>query len=76
MDNYRCYLSVWVQIFKSSGQDFFSNLVIPRVHLSTLMETLMVAPLVLVTLMMLSSSSVTDQHDYTRLSKKIFRQSR
>jgi hypothetical protein len=40
MDNYRCYLSVRVRIFKSSGEDFFSNLVIPRVHLSILeMET-------------------------------------
>jgi hypothetical protein len=27
MDNYRCYLLARVWIFKSSGQDFFSNLV-------------------------------------------------
>jgi hypothetical protein len=27
MDNYRCYLPARVRIFKSSGQDFFSNLV-------------------------------------------------
>jgi hypothetical protein len=50
MDDDRCYLSVRVRIFKSIGHDFFSYLDIPRVHLSiSEMETLMVAPLVLVT---------------------------
>ena len=47
MDNYRCYLTAMVQIFKSSGQDFFPILFIPWVHQPVLgMETLMVAALV------------------------------
>ena len=54
MDNYRCYHPVRVRIFKSSGQDSSSILFILLVHLSVPgMETLMVAPLVMVTRMML-----------------------
>ena len=47
MDNYRCYLTARVHIFKSSGHDSFPILFIPWVHQSVSgMETLMVAPLV------------------------------
>ena len=59
MDNYRCYLTARVRIFKSSGQDlagekFFTL----RVHhpIST-METQMAAHLVTVSLMMMLPSS-------------------
>ena len=53
MDNYRSYLLARVWIFKSSGQDFCPVLFILWVHMSIPeMETLMVAPLVMVTLMM------------------------
>ena len=53
MDNYRCYLTARVWIFKSSEQDFTPILFIPWVHqLVPGMETLMVAPLVMVTLLM------------------------
>jgi hypothetical protein len=55
MDNYRCYLPARVRIFKSFGQNSSPVLFILRVHLSIPeMETLMVAPLVMVTLMMMS----------------------
>jgi hypothetical protein len=57
MDNYRCYLSARVQIFESSLQDFSPVLFIPWLHLSVSeIETLMVAPLVMVTLMMMLPS--------------------
>jgi hypothetical protein len=53
MDNYQFYLLERVQIFKSFGQDSSPFLFIPRVHHLVLeMETLMVAPLMMVTLMM------------------------
>ena len=53
MDNYRYYLSAWVQIFKSSEQDSFPILFIPWVHQSVPgMETLMVAPLVTLVVML------------------------
>ena len=53
MDNYHYYLTVRVWIFKSSGQDSSPILFILLVHLSVSeMETLMVAPLVIVTQMM------------------------
>ena len=56
MDNYRYYLTARVQIFKSSGQDFTPVLFILWVHhLILVMETLMVAPLVI--LMMSPSPS-------------------
>jgi len=52
MDNYQCYLSARVQIFKSYGHDLSPILLILCVHLLVLgMETLMVAPLKMVTLM-------------------------
>ena len=60
MDNYRCYLPARVQIFKSSEQDSSLVLFILQVHLLVLeMETLMVAPLVTVTLMMMPPSLST-----------------
>ena len=60
MDNYRCYLLARVRIFKSSGHDFSPILLILWVHLPVLkMETLMVAPLVMVTLMMMPPSLST-----------------
>ena len=47
MNNYQCYLTARVWIFKSSEHDSFPILFIPWVHQSVLgMETLMVAPLV------------------------------
>ena len=53
MDNYRCYLTARVHIFKSSGHDSFPILFIPWVHQSVLgMETLMVAPLVTLVMML------------------------
>ena len=53
--NYQFYLLARVRIFKSSRQDSSPVLFILRVHLSVPeMETLMVAPLVMVTLMMMS----------------------
>ena len=53
MDNYRCYLMARVQIFKSSGQDPSPILLILWIHLLvSKMETLMVAPLVMVTHML------------------------
>ena len=56
MDNYRYYLTARVRIFKSSGQDFTLVLVILRVHHPiSVMETLKVAPLVI--LMMSPSPS-------------------
>ena len=60
MDNYPFYLPARVRIFKSSGQDFSLDLLILRVHLPVLeIETLMVAPLVVVTLMMMPHSLST-----------------
>ena len=48
MDNYRYYLTTRVQIFKSSGQDFTPVLFILWVHHPiSVMQTLMVAPLVI-----------------------------
>ena len=56
MDNYRYYLMAKVRIFKSSGQDFTPVLFILWVHHPmSMMETLMVAPLVI--LMMSPSPS-------------------
>ena len=61
MDNYRCYLTASVQIFKSSRQDlagekFFTL----RVHHPVLeMETQMAAHLVTVSLMVMSPSLST-----------------
>ena len=54
MDNYRCYLSARVWIFKSSRQDSTreESFILRVYHLVLGMETLMVAPLVMVTLMM------------------------
>ena len=53
MDNYRCYLTARVWIFKSFGQEFFPILFIPWVHQSVPgMETLMVAPLVTLVVML------------------------
>ena len=53
MDNYQCYLPARVWIFKFSGHDSSPILFILWVHLSvSKMETLMVAPLVMVTRMM------------------------
>ena len=53
MDNYRCYLPARVRVFKSSGHYSSPILFILLVHLSVpRMETLMVAPLVMVTRMM------------------------
>ena len=55
MDNYQFYLLARVRIFKSPGQDFSSVLFIAWMHLPVAeMETLTVAPLVMVTLMMTS----------------------
>jgi hypothetical protein len=57
--NYRCYLSARVRIFKSSRQDFFPILFILWVHHPVSgMETLMVAPLVILTQMMSPFSSI------------------
>ena len=54
MNNYQFYLLARVRIFKSPGQDFSPILFILWVHLSVPeMETLMVAPLVMVILMMM-----------------------
>ena len=56
MDNYHCYLTVRVRIFKSTGQDLTGEKsFIPWVHypVSTV-ETQMAAHLVIVTLMMTS----------------------
>ena len=53
MDNYRCCLTTRVQIFKSSGHDYFPILFIPWVHQPVQgMETLMVAPLVTLVVML------------------------
>ena len=53
MDNYQFYLLARVRIFKSSRQDSSLFLFILQVHLSVpKMETLMVAPLVMVTQML------------------------
>ena len=53
MDNYRYYLSVRVWIFKSSEQDSFPIFFIPWVYQSVSeMETLMVAPLVTLVMML------------------------
>ena len=53
MNNYRCYLTARVWIFKSSRQDTFAILFIPWVHqLVPVMETLMVAPLVTLVVML------------------------
>jgi hypothetical protein len=55
MDNYEFYLLARVQIFKSSGQDSSLVLFILWVHLLVLeIETMMDAPLVMMTLMMMS----------------------
>ena len=56
MDNYRCYLTVWVWIFKSSGQDLTGEKsFIPWVHHSvSAVETQMTALLVMVIPMMMS----------------------
>ena len=56
MDNYRCYLMVRVQIFKSFGQDLTrEKFFIPWVHhLVSAVETQMAAHLMMVTLMMMS----------------------
>jgi hypothetical protein len=58
MDNYRCYLSTRVRIFKSSRQDLTGEKsFILRVHLPVLeMKTLIVAPIVMVILMMVVPS--------------------
>ena len=57
MDNYRCYLTVRVRIFKSSRQDLAGEeSFIPQVHhLVSVVETQMVAHLMMVTLMIMSS---------------------
>ena len=53
MDNYRCYLMAGVWIFKSFRHDSFSILFILWVHQSVPgMETLMVAPLVTLVVML------------------------
>ena len=58
MDNYRYYLTVRVRIFKSSGQGFTPVLFILQVHHPiSVIETLMVAPLVI---MVMSPSPSTD----------------
>ena len=56
MDNYHCYLTVRVQIFKSFGQDLTrEKSFIPWVHHPVLaVETQIAAYLVMVTLMMMS----------------------
>ena len=59
MDNYRCYLTVRVRIFKSSRQDLageesFTLLVH---HPIPGMETLMIAPLVTLVMMLPSPST-------------------
>ena len=54
MDNYLFYLPARVQCFKSSEQDLNSEVLYSSGHQSIPeMETLMVAPLVMVTLMMM-----------------------
>ena len=59
MDNCQFYLLARVWIFKSSGQDSSPILFILLVHLSVLgMETLMVAPLVMLSLMLLPFPSI------------------
>jgi hypothetical protein len=60
MDNYRCYLTARVQIFKSSGQDLTreKSIILQVHHLVLEMETLMIAPLVTVTVMMSPSLSI------------------
>ena len=53
MDNYRCYLTARVWIFKSSGQDSSPISFIPWVHQSVLgMDTLMIAPLMTLVIML------------------------
>jgi hypothetical protein len=55
MDNYRCYLSAKVQIFKPPRQDFFSNIVYSSGASISLRDgDLDGAPLVMVTLRMVS----------------------
>ena len=56
MDNYRCYLTLRVWIFKSSGQDLTGEKsFMPWVHHPvSAVETQMAAHLVMVTLMMMS----------------------
>ena len=57
MDNYRCYLSARVWNFMSSGQDFSPILFIPWAHLLIpKMETLTVAPLVTLVMLLPSPS--------------------
>ena len=55
MDNYRCYLTVRVQIFKSSGQDLAGEkfFTLQVHHPVSTMETQMAAYLVTVSLMMM-----------------------
>ena len=52
MDNYRCYLTAKVWIFKSSGQDLAEegSFTLRVHHLVLRMETLMIAPLVTVSI--------------------------
>jgi hypothetical protein len=54
MDNYRFYLLARVQCFKSSEWDCSSLIHSSSASIGPKMETLMVAPLVMVTLMMMS----------------------
>ena len=60
MDNYRYYLMVRVQIFKSFGQDFTGeeSFIVWVHHPVSVMETLMVAPLAMLTLMLLPFLSI------------------
>ena len=55
MDNYRCYLTARVWIFKSSGQDSAreESFTFRVHHLVSVMETQMTAYLVMVSLMMM-----------------------
>ena len=70
MDNYRCYLTARVHIFKSSGHDSFPILFIPWVHQSVpRMETLMVAPLVTLVMMLPSPSTPAWSVDLTLVER-------
>ena len=75
MDNYRYYLSARVWIFKSSRRDSFPLLFIPWVNQSvSRMETLMVAPLVTLVVMLPFLSTLAWSVDLTLAERVHFLQ--
>ena len=67
MDNYRCYLKARVWIFKFFGQEWAreESFTLRVHHLVLLMETLMIAPLVTLVMMLPSPSTPAWSMDLT-----------